>query len=442
MKAHPEYFTFGVLFAALSALAGCGPRDRAATPEDPAAAARKTMEIEAVVLRDLAAVDARLAARAHVDPDDSDLRKVVMAAVLAEEAGLGIVDGRIDTFSFDARRRGIAAAREKLAGLPQHPSASFEREVATRLIEEESARLEEERDLPRSASILVRGLVETWTPPASPQAMGERDQWLARRLADVRRSIEEPSARPLDVSRARELDDALDALERLSSAAILPASTAELVKLRNTLEERAPAKVSTPATAILAKSVQVHLGVPLDGLDQRLGAAQAKLHRLATEAIASVPVDDDPVGGKVAALVTNTPPCSDKVDGSLVRSMNPPVERSAACVLRHALASEVERPFAWAAMHDSVVIARWALGVAHGETLASVTAKHRPVSRPTPDLVAKMERLAQARPVAAIGGGVAAALLVEAPDPIARARAWSALGDVPFDIAARSLAGQ
>lgn len=435
MKAAAEYFTFGVLFAALAA---CGPRDPAATPEDPAAAARKTMEIEAVVLRDLAAVDARLAARAHIDPDDGDLRKVVMAAVLAEEAGLGIVDGRIDTFSFDARRRGIAAAREKLAALPRHPSVSFEREVATRLVEEESARLEEERDLPRSASILVRGLVETWTPPPSPQAMGERDQWLARRLADVRRSIEEPSARPLDLSRARELDDALDALERLSSAAILPASTAELVKLRNTLEERASGK-SLPAIELLRKSVQVHLGVPLEGLDQRLGVAQAKLHRLATEAIATVPVDDDPVGGKVAALVIDTPPCSDKIDGSLVRSMNPPVERSAACVLRHALASEVERPFAWAAMHDSVVIARWALGVAQGETLASVTAKHRPVSRPTPDLVAKMERLTQARPVAAIGAGVAAALLVEGADPVARARAWSALGDVPFDVAARNL---
>lgn len=439
MRAHIEHFPFHVAGALLVALVACGPRDPAATPEDPAAVARKILEVEAVVLRDLAAVDGRLAARAHIDPNDDDLRRVVMAAVLAEEAGLGIVDGRIDTFSFDARRRGIAAAREKLAALPRHSAVALERDVATRLVEEEAARLEEERDLPRSASILVRGVVETWTPPASPQAMAERDQWLARRLADVRRSIEEPSARPLDVSRARELDDALDALERLSSAAVLPASTAELVKLRNTLEERPPAKVSTPAAGLLAKSVQVHLGITLDALDQRLGAAQAKLHQRATEAIATLPVDDDPLGGKVAALVTHAPPCSDRIDGSLVRSMNAPTERSAACVLRHALASEAERPFAWTAMHDCVVVARWALGVAHGETLAAVTAKHRPVSRPTPDLVAKMERLAQARPVAAIGGGVAAALLVEAPDPVARARAWSALGEVPFDVAARSL---
>ena len=49
------------------------------------------------------------------------------------------------------------------------------------------------------------------------------------------------------------------------------------------------------------------------------------------------------------------------------------------------------------------------------------------------------ERIALARPTAAIGGGLAAGVLYGTGNVMARARAWTSLGDVPLDIAEREL---
>jgi hypothetical protein len=90
-------------------------------------------------------------------------------------------------------------------------------------------------------------------------------------------------------------------------------------------------------------------------------------------------------------------------------------------------------------MHDHVIVAEWALAVAAGTaTLEAAQAKHRLLSLPTPDLSARLERIALARPVAAIGAGEAVRLLVATDNP-GTAAAWSRLGDVPLDIATREL---
>ena len=115
-----------------------------------------------------------------------------------------------------------------------------------------------------------------------------------------------------------------------------------------------------------------------------------------------------------------------------------------ACRLRQNAADATEdasRAYLLVAMHDHVVVAQWALDVARGSaTIAQATGKHRPLSRPGPDVAARWERIALARPTAAIGGGLAAEVLYGSGDPAARARAWSDLGEVPLDIAERMLA--
>jgi hypothetical protein len=55
-------------------------------------------------------------------------------------------------------------------------------------------------------------------------------------------------------------------------------------------------------------------------------------------------------------------------------------------------------------------------------------------------VVARWERVALARPTAAIGGGLAAEVLYGTGDAQQRAHAWSELGEVPLDIAERELA--
>ena len=334
------------------------------------------------------------------------------------------------------------------------PSPAFEKELLGRVVEEELVRLEEERALPRSASALVRGVVDTWQPPASPKAAAERDRWLTRRLDEVNAAVAKaakggsgPDA--LDVVRARELDDALDALEHAAEAGGLGHATAELVTLRGTLEALAtkPAAPAASDWSYVGRRVQAHLGYALapEVLDARLTSVEKALRGAAEAAIESSHLDTDALAEHAAPLVFPPGPCAVAVPGSRVRSMAPPPERAAACHLRRTVATATDeraRAYALVAMHDHVVVAQWALDVARGSaTLAQTTGKHRPLSRPRPDVSARWERIALARPTAAIGGGLAADVIAEDgnADLSARARAWTELGEVPLDIAQREL---
>jgi hypothetical protein len=426
-----------------------------ATPEDLAERVAAFVGIEDDTLRYLAATDRRVALRGRIQVHDDDLRRITMGAVLAEDKTLAAVDGAIDPFSFEARARGLAAVKARVgfapADLPTSATGaltapSLEKELLVRLVDEEIVRLEEERALPRSASALVRGVVETWSPPASPQQVSERDRWLSRRLGEVLLSVEKPGA--LDVVRARELDDALDALERAIEAAGLGAATAELVKLREVLEAHAtrPAAGAASDWSEVARGVRAHLGFALgpEALEARLVAAQKALRAAAESAIARAHLTGDALATHAAPLVFGSGACPVAVPGSRVRSMSPSPERAAACRLAHAMtaaADDGQRAHVLVAMHDHIVVALWALEVARGSaTIAQASAKHRPLSRPGPDVLGRWERVALARPTAALGGGLAAEVLYGPGDPDTRARAWTELGDVPLDIAERELA--
>lgn len=437
-----------LVFVAL--LSGCRP---AATPprEGAQGKQRPIEEVEDEVLRDLAAIDRRVALRARMTPSEDDLRRVAMAAVLQEDASIALVNGAIDPFSFEARARGLDAAKRKLAADGRAgqvrggnvPGDKGERELLGRLVEEEFVRLEEERGLPRSASALVRAIVDTWQAPEGRSEAAERDRWLARRLTLVRETmtVADP-ANALDLVRARELDDALDALERIVNVPGFTTTMQELVRVREALEAmgaRPSAKARSDWNAV-ARRMKAHLGITAspDELAKSLDELAVDLRARAEKAVTAAKVGREPLAA-LEAKVLASGPCIDAVPGSRIRSMAAPPEREPACHLRHFVANAEDdntKALTLVAMHDHVVVASWALDVARGAaTLAETQARHRLFVPVGADTRARYERVALARPVAAIGAGESVRILVKG-DP----KAWSALGDVPLDVARRELA--
>lgn len=436
-------------------LVAAGCVSRAKPPEDPAPdpaiRVHAFEEAEEEVLRDLAAIDRRLAKRARITPREDDLRKNAMNALFAEDPTVFIVEGAIDPFSFEARARGLAAVKQKIEKMPTNlpatspgmtPAPAFERDLLIRLVEEEVLRLEEERALPRSASALVRAIVDTWPAPTSIEQVGERDRWIARRLGEVRESMTKAT---LDTVRARELDDALDALEHLVDAPGFQRSTAELVRVREALETQGsrPPQGAQSDWPDVARRLRAHVGVTTapEAIERALDAAEKDLKKRADAAVATAKIPRDVLVARLATAVFAKGDCVDAVPGSRVRSMATPPERAPACHLRHFVAGasdDASRAVVLAALHDHVVVAQWALDVARGQgALAQATNRHLLFALPSPDTMARLERLAQARPVIAIAAGELARILAAAEDPATVARAWNERGDVPFDVAAK-----
>lgn len=401
--------------------------------------------LEDEILHDLGAVDRRFANRARLTPSEEDLQRVTMAAVLREDPTVAVVDGAIDPFSFDARARGLESVGKKAARLPA--GASNERTLLLRLVAEEQVRLEEERALPRSASSLIRAIVDTWQPPKTPNEAVWVDRWLARRLGELHEAMQSASdpAASLDVVRARELDDALDALERLTSG--YPKATQALVRVREALEAVAsrPAAKARADWNHMARRLQAHLGFdgPAHELARDLEATEADLRARALAAIASAGLHESAIATSLEKQVFVSGPCLDAVFGSRVASMAVPPEREPSCHLRHLVANGEDDPgraIALALMHDHVAVALWALDVARGEaTIAEAEGRHGLLVPVLPDARARYERIALARPVAAIGAGATASALIRGGDPVRSARAWNERGDLPLDLLQQDL---
>ena len=395
------------------------------------------------IVRDLAAIDLRFAKRAHVTPAEEDLRRVTMAALLHEDPSLAVIDGAIDPFSFDARARGLDAVEKRLETLP--PGGGVERELLGRVVDGEVSRLDEERLLPRSASALVHAVVDDWTPPKDEREAADDDRWLARRLVEVRTAIQssvDPRA-SLDVVRARELDDALDAFERITTG--LVKTTQELVQVRAALESLGsrPAAKAHSDWDVVASRLRAQVGVTedADALAADFAALEANLRARAEPAIAAAKMDRWAVSHGVNEHLFATGPCVDAVPASRLRSMAAPAEREPACQLRKILASDSapDEPTALAILHDHVVVAAWALEVARGQSTIDVAeARHHLIVPPLFDTRARLERIALARPAAAIAAGLAVKILTEGA-PNQRAKAWQRIGDVPLDLAAQEL---
>jgi hypothetical protein len=397
---------------------------------------------EADALGWLSAADPRLAARTGITAPHEVLDRLGSDAVLTEDTSARIRGASLDPFSFRARTRAVEQAARALsafrADLPEAgPVGSelrrprLERELVARLVDEERTRAEDEAKLGDAAGDLVRAVVSTWTPPATPQEVPDRDGWLAAHLLEIRASMQEqgPRTGPPD------LDEALYPLERLLSPLQYPRGAAAIAQLRMAIDQDLRVVPHVDTRQRLAHALQVHLGVTVDpsSLPAQFAALAARLgdeaHRRLGAADASERAATLSRARQLLFVETPCPPVAD----SPVRSMAPPPERAAVCGILHALSDPASVSAAFVALHDEVQI-----------SLAAVTDAPPPrtgfLSQPADDDVDALERGARERPAPALGPALAAQIaFADGVDP-ARIAAWRELGEVPLDVLARELA--
>jgi hypothetical protein len=432
--------------------------------------------VEEQAIQWLAAADARLALRTSASAGEDVLKRIGTEAVLAEDTSAQIRGGSLDLFSFRARSQALGEAAKVVASfrdsLPEAgPLGSalarpqLERELLERLIDEERARASEEASLGDAAGDLVRGIVATWLPPASPQDWLDRDAWVSKHLLEIRQSLRPSAPR----TGPPDLDVSLYPLERLLAPLQFPRGSAAIAQLRMALDEdmRAVPKVGTPER--VARLAKTHLGVAIDvtTLLAELGRLEARLRELASPLLqAAPPAERAAVEGRARELLLVERPCP-AVPESRVRSMAPPPERAVACGALRALTEEASRAAALVALHDDVLLSFAAIAT-------SPPPRTKLLSHPENDTVDSLERMARERPVVVLGVALAAQLLFDpdaratAPAPAPkwaaaatpatatpaaqatpqdsarayeeRIQAWRALGEAPLDVVARELA--
>jgi hypothetical protein len=447
MKAHTEYLSVHRAVVLACALAACGPStsvSRATSPpvttEQKARAEAAELEaVESQTLVALAGTDPRLAARLRVEADEADLRRAAVRAFATNDESAAFLGGAPDVFSFDARARRLDEEHARVARL--HPTRpSLERELLLRFLDEESARVDEERQLPRSASELTRGIVATWTAPRGLEEMHKRDTWLTRRLDEVRASLESGPMRQVEIA---ELEDALDPLERLADPASFADAHAAIARLRIALSGMRRTHPPGDGGAGLKKAMLAHLGVAPDpeALRARMVKLEAALRADATAQLSSVSETDAKAArDRAETLMLASGTCGGSGARSRVLAFGPPPERAPICGALRFLAKpaqDVDALGALLALHDDVALALLALDVQIGDRDPEAAAgAHRPLSSIPPEREARWIRLAATRPLVPLGAAMMAELVLGHPE---RAERWLAFGDASIDIVVREL---
>jgi len=396
--------------------------------------------LEARVIERLAASDPRLAARFGVVASKTTLSRIETEGVLAEDAKIALRGASLDPFAFAARARTLASAEKELASwtapLPESAKGPIarprlERDLLARIVAEESARVSEESALDDGAGPLLRAVVATWAPGGSAWEWKERDEWIARRLLEIRAAIHAspPRAAPSD------LEPALFELEKLLVPMQYPRGVAALTSLHEAIDQDERADLAAMPAALLAARVRAHLGVetPLAQIAASLEAVRA---RIASDVGAltanATPAAREAMEKKARAWLFEEVRCA-KIEGSSVRSAAPPPERVAVCgalkTLERAATPGDDRAAALLALHDMVVVAQWTIAPPPPRARVATLA-----FRVDEELADRMKQLAAARPLVALG----AALAIEAAygaDAAARARAILAIGEAPLDVA-------
>jgi hypothetical protein len=414
--------------------------------DDDAAARSRTGELrdaEDRAIGWMAAADPRLAARANATAPADVLAQVGTEAVLAEDVTARIRGGSLDLFAFRARARALAQAARVLDAvgdvLPEDgPAGSgiarprLERELLSRLVASEVARADDEAGLVECAGDLVRGILTTWTAPATPQDVPDRDAWIGKHLLEIRDALRDP--RPL--VGPRDLDVPLYPLERLLAPAEFPRAAAAIAQLRTSLDDDRRVVPKLVAPARVAQLSRVHLGVQVDAeaMPARLERLERRLRDAAQAELAGA--DEGARGAalqRARQLLFVERPCP-SVPDSRVRDMAPPPERAAICGALRALAEEPSHAAAVVALHDDVLLAFAAVAPAPPPRTGLLC-------RPEDDDVDALEREARERPVVVLGVALAAEILYGSGAPDRRVAAWRALGEAPLDVVARELGG-
>lgn len=401
------------------------------------------------ILSLMAAADARIAGRG-ISADAAALHHATMGAILAEDPSLAMEGDRPDVFSFDVRARAIDSAAGTLARWKTPPEdvlgtrPGLEMELLGRFIASEKLRLASERDLPRSAGILLGALATTWRTP-DLKDVGTQDDWLSRRFAEVTKSL---GPKSLTADERDELDDALDPLEHLLEG--LPKSHAALVELRLAVQRVDLAGKPRDRWDVVSVQLGADTGAKLSSetLLAFIGT-EAKAIRDEIDKLVGVKLTED-VATHAADLVLAPSPssgatCRAPFTGSKMRALGPPEERAFDCVMRARIvdahtADEVLGVLL--AMHDAVVAGAWAVVFARGgdaTTIALATPKLMAPLAPTSS--GKLTRFAATHPVAAISRALSIEWIMRngLGEAALRADAWRSWGDAPLDIVDREL---
>jgi hypothetical protein len=396
---------------------------RATQPDTSRAvdASQRLAEWEEARLAELASVDPRLSRRMGIEPVS------------------------VDVFSFDARERGLAAIA-RLAAAPQtrRPEAkgeALETLLLTRMIAEERARVDEERQLPRSGSELVRAIVATWSAPSSMTEAKERDAWLAARLDVLSSSIEKQPLRDVE---KMELEDALDPLEHLADQSSLVEAQGALARLRVMLGASRAGVGKGIGWEALHLRLLVHLGI-----DESEPVLRAELARTESRLRAEAKARLDAAGERAAraaaqgseSLLLAESACSAEAGASKVRGFSPPPERELLCASLRGQ-GEGEGLSVLLATHDAVTLALWGIAM-HVDDVDPDETPHRfaLLSEVPPERMGRLVRFAATRPVACLALARMAAWLDAggAEQREARAKRWLAFGDAPLDIVGREM---
>jgi len=427
--------------------AACGPpavmigtplTQPAPAADDGRAATAELARVEEEVLGWMSAADPRLAVRSGVAAPREVVERIGTAAVLAEDATAGIRGSSLDLFAFGARTRAIGQAARVLASLhgdlPEIGPVGvgvarprLERELLARFVAEELARAEDEARLGDASGDLVRGMVATWTPPATPQDVPDRDAWAAKHLLEIRDSLHDsrPPTGPLD------LDVALYPLERLLAPLQYPRGAAAIAQVRMALDEDSRATPKVSVGTRVAHAIQVHLGLAVDpaAIATRLDRIEVKLREAASRELQTLDdVARTAALSRARELLFVEGLCPASADCRL-GSMAPSPERAAVCGALRALGDDGARVAAMVALHDDVILS-------YASVTASPPPRTRLLSHPTDEDFDSLQRMARERPALALGPAFAAEILQGGEGRLA---AWRTLGDAPLDVVAREL---
>ena len=392
----------------------------------------------------MAAADARVAARG-IDVDPTTRHHAAMGAILAEDPSLAMEGNRPDVLSFEVRARALDSASALLARWKTAPAdvdgsrPDLELQLLGRMIATEKLRLASERDLPRSAGILLGALATTWRTP-DVKDVGERDEWLARRIGEVTKSL---SPKSLTADERDDLDDALDPLERVIEG--LPKSRAALVDLRLAVQRvdlaAKPRDRWDEVGARLASDAGMRLSS--ETLLAFLTTEAKALHE-EIDKLVGVKVTEDVAARAGSSLLAPPSACHAQVSSRL-RALSPIEERAFDCDLRariidaHTAAENLD---VVVAMHDAVVAAAWAVIIARGGDATTIALGAPKLIAPlSPTIEGKLTRFAATHPVETITRALSIEWIMRngLGDAAMRADAWRNFGDAPLDVVEREV---
>lgn len=427
------------------ALAACGgPPPLRATPSEAPSAA----DLEARGVELDTRVDEALRALCFLDPTFRSDNGVPLsepcpgahelertASAELEERNVG---GIVDPMAFDLRERLLDGAARAIEEAERPPFAvtrsdgsrrDLDAVVARSRVMAERAHVAMERDFARSASRWLEIVRSAWPVDDDSRAVTRARALILAKVAT--------HAKQLTVTEARAADDALDALE---AAGLVRGDAARAVTtLHAVLDAVEPAAPHAPLERF-GEWLEATTGEAADAERDRRALVRvvALTYDVAERALADLPGAARAEAGEAAArLVVSPRPCRAGAPKSQARSLSPPRERRAMCVLSRAFREpgSTSRVVALMATHDAAVLA---LRAWETITPPAAPAHHAAIALVGPVWEARGARFVATEPVAAIGGGFAAEILtalgVDGAEAIARAYALD--GDAPFPIGA------